>query len=152
METLLGGCACGKVRFEISSLPIAIFLCHCRDCQRSSGAPYAANVWFSSNDVALNCEPAGHSCTSDKGTHSIHEFCPECGSPIGMRVLENDYFRGIRGAAFDNPLSLPPDASIFMRNAASWEVFAEDLPTFEEDVPEEFARRVIAPRLAQMTR
>ena len=148
MDTLLGGCACGRVRFEISAPPIAMFLCHCRDCQKASGAPYAANVWFSSNELAFGCEPAGYSCTPDKGTHTIHEFCPECGSPIGMRVLESDHFRGIRVSALDEPLTFSPEASIFMKNASSWEVFAEELPRFEEDVSEEFAGRVIAPRLA----
>lgn len=32
-----GGCACGAIRYEISSEPLFSNHCQCRDCQRKSG-------------------------------------------------------------------------------------------------------------------
>jgi hypothetical protein len=34
-----GGCACGSIRYVCARAPVAMLNCHCRDCQRSSGAP-----------------------------------------------------------------------------------------------------------------
>ena len=37
-----GGCACGSIRYVCSREPVAMLNCHCLDCQRSSGAPFAS--------------------------------------------------------------------------------------------------------------
>ena len=37
MTTHLGGCLCGQIRFQASADPIAVSVCHCRDCQHGSG-------------------------------------------------------------------------------------------------------------------
>ena len=36
-----GGCLCGAIRYETVGEPVFSLRCHCRDCQRQSGA---ANV------------------------------------------------------------------------------------------------------------
>ena len=30
---LTGGCLCGALRYEVSETPLAIYTCHCTDCQ-----------------------------------------------------------------------------------------------------------------------
>jgi hypothetical protein len=37
-----GGCLCGAVRYRIEALPTDIAYCHCRMCQKASGAPAMA--------------------------------------------------------------------------------------------------------------
>ena len=39
--TLTGGCLCGAVRYEAGWPPNWSAHCHCRDCQRASGAAFA---------------------------------------------------------------------------------------------------------------
>ena len=39
---LTGGCQCGAVRFAVSAPPTKISVCHCRMCQKASGAPFAS--------------------------------------------------------------------------------------------------------------
>ena len=37
-ENYAGGCLCGSVRYEVSGPAVALCFCHCRSCQRASGA------------------------------------------------------------------------------------------------------------------
>jgi hypothetical protein len=33
-DGLIGGCACGAVRYSLASSPMLVNCCHCRGCQR----------------------------------------------------------------------------------------------------------------------
>jgi len=39
-----GGCRCGAIRYEVSSEPLAVMNCHCRDCQYASGGGFSTVV------------------------------------------------------------------------------------------------------------
>lgn len=97
MKPVVGSCACGNVTFTAKAEPMAYFLCHCTDCRKAVGGPYAANIWFFSRDIAFEKEPNAFKCVSDKGTHTVHEFCTACGSSVGMKIKELDTVRGVRG-------------------------------------------------------
>ena len=56
-ETMTGGCACGKVRFEAGVKPDEAYLCHCRMCQRSTGSVSIAFVNAMLDDVRWQGEP-----------------------------------------------------------------------------------------------
>src|SRR5437870_13460685 len=40
-----GGCVCGAIRYEVTSRPITMFNCHCRDCQRTTGSAFTPVVY-----------------------------------------------------------------------------------------------------------
>ncbi|WP_197457586.1 GFA family protein [Snodgrassella sp. CFCC 13594] len=48
---LEGGCLCGRLRYCIQGALIDAGFCHCRMCQKSSGAPMMAWATFFANDV-----------------------------------------------------------------------------------------------------
>ena len=37
-----GGCQCGAIRFAVKAAPVKVSICHCRMCQKASGAPFAS--------------------------------------------------------------------------------------------------------------
>jgi hypothetical protein len=39
---LAGGCQCGAVRYRLAAEPTGVNVCHCRMCQKASGAPFMA--------------------------------------------------------------------------------------------------------------
>ena len=49
-----GGCYCGSVRFEISGEPVNQSICHCRDCQKSSGAASVAWIMLGQDAFSIS--------------------------------------------------------------------------------------------------
>jgi hypothetical protein len=49
---LTGGCQCGAIRFAITAPPAKISICHCRMCQKASGAPFASLADIELGDFA----------------------------------------------------------------------------------------------------
>ena len=80
---VLGGCLCGRVKFEVD-LPFAKFVkCHCSRCRQATGSAFAANAyvlprafrWLAGQDhVARFDLPQARSFSTS--------FCRECGSPL----------------------------------------------------------------------
>src|SRR4051812_17077729 len=44
MSVLEGGCACGAVRYRLTSAPMFVNCCHCTDCQRQVGSAFVINA------------------------------------------------------------------------------------------------------------
>ena len=114
----MGGCACGTVRHECSAAPLFMFLCHCRDCQRATGNPFAANVWFAVSALTfLSGEPRYYVVSSELGNSVYHGFCPACGSPLGMKSSGFPDLTGVRAASLDDPSGLEPLAELWTNRA-----------------------------------
>ncbi len=41
---IVGGCQCGTVRYEITDDPVALYVCHCRECQKQSSSAFGISV------------------------------------------------------------------------------------------------------------
>jgi hypothetical protein len=77
---MAGGCQCGVIRYEITSLPLLLHTCNCTDCQRQSGSAFALNMPVRSADFRiLQGEPNGWHHTSPNGTPVVSRFCGNCG-------------------------------------------------------------------------
>ena len=48
---LEGGCTCGHIRYRVQSAPLFVHCCHCRWCQRDSGAAFALNALIETERV-----------------------------------------------------------------------------------------------------
>ena len=79
MDSVTGGCLCGKVRFIAMGEPDRVGLCHCMDCRKHHGALFHASAIFAQQAVTVEGETR-----SFAGRH----FCPECGSSVFSRTGE----------------------------------------------------------------
>ena len=58
MSVREGGCACGAVRFRLTSDPLFVHCCHCRNCQRQTGSAFVINLLIEADRVELlACDP-----------------------------------------------------------------------------------------------
>ncbi len=74
-----GGCLCGRIRYRLARVPDDVAHCHCRICQRASGAPVVTWATLPRDELALLAdEPAWRrsSAAARRG------FCPACGTQL----------------------------------------------------------------------
>jgi hypothetical protein len=129
-----GGCDCGSVRYRMESEPIFVHCCHCRWCQRETGASFALNAMMESDRVTnLGVEPELVETPSESGFGQKIARCPQC------RVAVWSHYAGsgpvtklVRVGTLDNPDLIPPDVHIFTASKQPWVVIPEGVPAFEE--------------------
>ena len=125
-----GGCACGAVRYTCSSAPLAMLSCHCRDCQRSSGAPFASGVVVSTSAVVVTGSPASYSVRASSGASTARSFCSTCGSPLFAKGEAEPEFMSIRFTTLDDPSDFRPMLDIWTSSAQPWVCMNQELSRF----------------------
>jgi len=53
VQKVEGSCLCGKVRYRASAGPVFVAACHCRDCQKATGAAHSINVAVPANALRV---------------------------------------------------------------------------------------------------
>ena len=119
-EAFSGGCRCAAIRFVCSAEPLAIFNCHCRDCQKASGAPFISAMAVPSAAVTITGQPKYHSVRSDSGNTMSRGFCAECGSSLFARISGRADAIGINLTSLDDPNRYHPTMDIWTSSALGW--------------------------------
>ena len=79
---LTGGCQCGAIRFALSAPPVKVSICHCRMCQKASGAPFASFADIERTDFTWT---RGQPAAFRSSSIAMRDFCKECGTPLSFR-------------------------------------------------------------------
>ena len=120
-----GGCLCGRIRFRVTAEPLDSGYCHCRMCQRNSGAPAVAWATFPVGSFSwIAAIPATYP-SSAKATRS---FCPTCGSYLMFSSIESPHEISLNVASFDTPEAFPPRKHIFVESRIAWFHTRDELP------------------------
>jgi hypothetical protein len=56
--------------------------CHCRDCQRSTGAGHTSNAVFEAAQVEMTGETTSYAAKADSGNTFTRHFWPTCGGRV----------------------------------------------------------------------
>jgi len=129
---LTGGCNCGAVRYEVSAPLIRASYCHCKRCQRRSGAAASAQAHPAPGTFRIVAgEEALRVWKPPDGGEKW--FCGECGSQIFGSNPSHPESIGIRLGTFDDDPGIRPTVRQFVAYAASWEPLPDDgLPRYPE--------------------
>src|ERR1700751_738982 len=76
-------CHCGSLRAMVSGEPTIVNVCHCKACQRRTGAAMHTGVWFLKTQVRFEGSEKIYTreVEGTGRTISFH-FCPTCGSSV----------------------------------------------------------------------
>ncbi len=129
-----GGCDCRAVRYRVQTPPLVVHCCHCRWCQRESGASFALNAMLEADRVlSLGVQPERVDTPSQSGRGQQIARCPHC------RVAVWSHYAGagpllsfVRVGTLDNPDLLPPDVHIFTASKQPWVVIPSGVPAVSE--------------------
>jgi hypothetical protein len=129
---LTGGCNCGAVRYEVTQPLVKATYCHCKICQRRTGAAVAANAHPAPGSFRiLSGEEHLRMWQPEGGGEKW--FCGTCGSPVYANNQRHDNSIGIRMGTFDADPGIRPDARQFVAYACTWEPIPDDgLPRHPE--------------------
>jgi hypothetical protein len=133
-EGLEGGCACGEVRYRLSSGPMFVHCCHCTSCQTETGSAFAINALIESDRVETTrgaAEPVMTPSESGRGQRIWR--CPACHVALWSNYRgAGDAVHFVRVGTLDTPASLPPDIHIYTRSKLPWVRLPEGVPAVEE--------------------
>ena len=133
-QPLTGGCLCGGVRFELDATPEHASYCHCRRCQRRTGAAASPSARFPAGSLRIL---AGGDLVREYAPPDgwIKSFCGTCGSALWSRDPATGAL-GVRLGAFDDDPGVRPQYRQYVAYAAPWEPLPDDgLPRFPERRP-----------------
>lgn len=127
---LQGGCDCRTVRYQLESVPLFVHCCHCRWCQRESGASFALNAMIEAERVTLLAgEPEIVDTPSASGKGQKIARCPQCRVALWSNYSgAGPSVRFVRVGTLDEPDHLPPDIHIFTASKQPWVVLPEGTP------------------------
>jgi hypothetical protein len=131
---LEGGCDCRTVRYRLESAPLFVHCCHCRWCQRESGASFALNAMIETDRLTLLAgRPEAVPTPSQSGQGQTFMRCPRCRLALWSHYAgAGDLVRFVRVGTLLEPDRFPPDIHIFTASKQPWLVLPAGIPAVPE--------------------
>jgi hypothetical protein len=114
--------------------PLFVHCCHCRWCQRETGASFALNALIEADLVEIMAgQPDVVDTPSNSGRGQKITRCPSCRIALWSNYAgAGDALRFVRVGTLDDPDRLPPDIHIFTSTKQPWLVLPQDTPAVSE--------------------
>jgi len=118
-----GACHCGAITIEGEVDPDTVTICHCTDCQTSTGSAFRISIPMSGASLKVTGLPTAYlKTTADSGNPRVQAFCPTCASPI-YSTSPGDHPRPsytVRVGILRQRDRLVPKRQIWFRSALPW--------------------------------
>ena len=136
-DEMTGGCACGRVRYAVQIHNDDAYLCHCRMCQRATGAVSVAFKNVKQADVAWEHQPDWY----DSSPIGKRPYCRECGTSLGYQYKEGSENFDLTVASFDDPSGFVPKEHFGVESMHRGWLNTEGLPETRTDQHPGLVRR-----------
>ncbi|MBI3768236.1 MAG: GFA family protein [Deltaproteobacteria bacterium] len=134
-EALTGGCLCGAIRYEVKAEPLMMASCHCRDCQKATGAAYFPALAVPAAALRVQGEPKTFAVKGESGNTVTRAFCGRCGSTLWGWSAAMPDGRSLSATSLDDPRRFTPAVHIFTASAQPWDYLPPGAPQFERMPP-----------------
>jgi hypothetical protein len=121
-----GGCTCRFVRYRMLTRPLFVHCCHCRWCQRETGASFALNALIEADRVEL-LQGEVEIINTPSTVARARRFPAVRGAASRFNAI-----RFIRVGTLDEPDRLPPDIHIYTVSKQPWVLLPPDMPAVLE--------------------
>jgi hypothetical protein len=130
---LTGRCQCGAVRYAIAPTPLAVYVCHCRECRRQSASAFGISVEVPRAAFRLTRGAAKvWSRPTDSGRTLDCWFCPECGARLWHEVKGAETIT-VKGGSLDEPVDLRSAIHIWTSRKLPGVLIPEDATQHPEE-------------------
>ncbi len=135
-KPLTGGCQCGAARYEIAATPLALYVCHCRECRKQSASAFGISAVVPAADFRL-VQGTVNSWTrdTDSGRRLRCVFCARCGSRLWHEGEPKGATISVKGGSLDDALDLATATHIWTSRKLPGVVMPPDRPLFSEEPP-----------------
>lgn len=116
-----GSCLCGAVSYIIEGDLDKIQICHCGQCRKAQGGPFATNIPVESDKFLIKSgqdKLKGFESVTRKGKFRM--FCSDCGSPMFSRLEFDPKYVRVRVGTIDEPVPGDIRHHQFVASKASW--------------------------------
>ncbi|RYF37218.1 MAG: GFA family protein [Comamonadaceae bacterium] len=132
--TTTGSCLCGGISFRISAPLEPIQVCHCGQCRKAQGGPFAAITPVAATAFSLqDAEALLRTFESSPGKQRA--FCGRCGSPLYSRRHALPDVLRIRAGLLDEPVAAALAWHAYTDSKCSWWPVADGLPQHPQAAP-----------------
>ena len=122
---------CGGVQFRIASELAPVEVCHCRQCRKAQGGPFATNSPIQANAFELvRGEDLLAHFESSPGKERV--FCKKCASPIYSSRASLPGVLRIRVGLIDGDVAARPIAHAYVASKCTWWPITDSLPQYAE--------------------
>ena len=138
-EKVTGGCFCGAVRYEAQAYLSDAYYCHCRICQKTSGAPAEVGVLIKPGTLRFAKGEPKYYPTSHFAERG---FCPNCGSRLVWRPLLAELPEGwlnVSVGSLDHPEKAMPTSHLCVESQLPWYEIDDGHPRVRTDEDPELA-------------
>ncbi len=132
MSEFTGSCHCGEISYTFSGEPLRQINCHCKNCRKTSGGPYLANIFVSEDNLLIKGSPKVYQHLADSGNQMTKKFCGNCGAQMFSLGSGRPGIVIIRGGTIDNLEIIQPTLNIFVSSKIPSTPLDESLSTFEK--------------------
>jgi hypothetical protein len=128
-----GGCLCGAVRFSCAEPPSLVSYCHCRMCQKQTGAPFSVMANFPRSTLKWSGKERKLRLSSPL---AVRGFCADCGSLLSFDYGDSDH-TSVSVGALDRPERVTPTQHGGIESKISWVKIDKQFPAERvEDDPD----------------
>ncbi len=105
--------------------------CHCRSCQRATGAPFFSVAGVPADALVVTGKPRRYEVTAASGNSVARSFCGTCGTTLFGESSGMPQMKNLSAVTLDEPGWFEPGMNIFTEDAQSWDIMDPKVAKFE---------------------
>ena len=132
-----GGCQCGAIRYRMLRAPVALYACHCKDCQKQSSSAFGMSMWVERDAIEFRgAEPRVYHTRGGSGRPKHCAFCGECGARLYHAGDGERAPLSVKAGSLDDTSVLSPTCHLWTKSAQPWTAPVRESTVCYEAEPE----------------